>query len=184
MTAKTGLDKLKYKLNLLVIASMCSFLLAPCLLFYLNGNGKIIYLAIFIAITYMISLLPKKFYKKIQFSQDTDFYRKLGVKKFKKFSTNGDYINQLIKKSYPTYRNLVNIESIENKFEETYTIERSHTVLFVFCFLTSIHAFMVNSTSLAILIFISNIIFNFYPNLLQQYNRIRYLKVIKNYSRV
>ncbi|WP_416377829.1 hypothetical protein [Algoriphagus sp. D3-2-R+10] len=35
----------------------------------------------------------------------------------------------------------------------------------------------------AIILFIGNILFNYYPNLLQQYNRIRYKRIIENYSK-
>jgi hypothetical protein len=77
---------------------------------------------------------------------------------------------------------VTNYETIKEKLNETYTIEKSHTVLFIFCLLTNIYAFWANSIGTAIILFIGNILFNYYPNLLQQYNRIRYTRVVNNFS--
>jgi hypothetical protein len=76
----------------------------------------------------------------------------------------------------------LNFETIKDKLNETYKIEKSHTVLFVFCLLTNIYAVFTNSIGTAVILFIGNILFNYYPNLLQQYNRIRYKRVVNNYS--
>jgi len=103
----------------------------------------------------------------------------LGVDKFKKLSTNGDLINKRIRKKFPTHRNVINFETIKEKLNETYTIEKSHTVLFIFCLMTNIYALITNSYGTAIILFVGNILFNYYPNLLQQYNRIRYRRAIK-----
>jgi hypothetical protein len=100
----------------------------------------------------------------------------------KKLSTNGDFINRRIRKKYPNHRNATNFQTIKEKLNETYTIEKSHTVLFIFCLLTNIYALWTNSIGTAIILFIGNIIFNYYPNLLQQYNRIRYMRVVNSYS--
>jgi hypothetical protein len=177
-----GLEKLKYRLNLIIIALLCSTTLAPCVIFYVRGEGQLKWMAVFILISYLVSRIPKTFYDRLQVSEDLKIYKKLGVIKFKKLSTNGDLINRRIRRKYPSYRNVINIETIKEKIIETYTIEKSHTVLFVFCFLTSIYAFWTYSIGTACVLFIGNIVFNYYPNLLQQYNRIRYKRVIRNYA--
>lgn len=181
-TADNGLEKLKYRLNLIWIALLCSTTLAPCVIFYVLGRGELKWMILFAAIAYLASRLPKKFYDRVQISNDLKFYKKLGVDKFKKLSTNGDLINQTIRKKYPAYRNVKNYETIKEKLNETYTIEKSHTVLFTFCLLTNIYAFWTNSIGTAIILFAGNILFNYYPNLLQQYNRIRYMRVVNSYS--
>jgi hypothetical protein len=175
-------EKLKYRLNLILIALLCSTTLAPCLIFYFRGAGEIQWLIVFTAIGYLVSLLPKSFYDRFQISSDLKIYKILRVDLFKTLSTNGDRINRTIRKHYPTHRNVTNLQSIKEKLNETYSIEKSHTVLFVFCLLTSVYAFLTNSHGTAILMFFGNLIFNFYPNLLQQYNRIRYARAIKQYS--
>jgi len=178
-TVNNELDKLKYRLNLILIAGLCSMTLAPCVIFFFRGEGKIYWMIVFIGISYLVSRLPRPFYDKFQISRDTKIYKSLGVDKFKRFSTNGDFINRRIRKNYPNHRNVTNLQTVKDKLNETYTIEKSHTVLLVFCLLTNVYALLTNSIGTAIVLFIGNILFNYYPNLLQQYNRIRYQRVVK-----
>ncbi len=175
-------EKLRDRLNLVLIALMCATTLAPCVLFYVRGAGAFLWLLVLIAICYLVSRLPGSFYDRLQCSTDLRFYKRLGVDQFKRLATNGDLINHRIRKKYPTHRNVTNVQSIREKLHETYRIERSHTVLFVFCLLTSIYAFWTGSYGTALLLFFGNILFNMYPNLLQQYNRIRYKRVVDNYA--
>ena len=182
MATNQKLEKLKYRYNLILIAGLCSMTLAPCVIFYFRGIGELMWLAIFLMISYIISLFPKKFYNKIQLSKNVNFYKKLGVHQFKKFSTNGDFININIKKSFPKHRNVKDLTTIKAKLEETYIIEKSHTVLFAFCFLTTIYAILLNKIEFAVFLSIGNFLFNLYPNLLQQYNRIRYRKALITYD--
>jgi hypothetical protein len=182
MNAPKDVEKLRYRLNLILIALLCSTTLAPCVLFFVRGAGEWTWLATFIAISYLVSRIPNSFYDRLQFSTDVQLYQKLQVPLFKKLSTNGDLINKRIRAQYPTHRNVSNLETIEAKLKETYTIERSHTVLFVFCLMTNVYAFATNSLGTAILLFFGNLFLNFYPNLLQQYNRIRYRRALKSYS--
>ncbi len=184
MTQTVGreVEKLKYRLNLILIALLCSTTLAPCAIFYVRGDGEFKWMVLFIVISYLVSRLPRAYYDRLQISADLNTYKKLGVDKFKRLSTNGNLINSRIRKKFPTYRNVTNFETIKEKLNETYTIEKSHTVLFIFCLLTNIHALWTNSIGTAIILFIGNLLFNYYPTLLQQYNRIRYMRVVNNYS--
>lgn len=175
---RLSLDQLKYRLNLIIIALLCSTTLAPCVIFYFRGAGEIKWMVIFMIICYLISLIPLPFYDRIQLSSDLNLYKMFGVHIFKKFSTNGDFINRQIKKKYPDYANIKNLESVKEMLKETYIIERAHTVLFVFCLFTNIYAFLSNLLITASILFTGNILFNFYPILLQQYNRNRYKKFL------
>jgi hypothetical protein len=180
MTDTRKLEKLKSRLNLVLIALFCSTTLTPCVIFYVQGAGEIKWLLIFVVVSYLVSL-PKGFFDRFQISQDLEAYERLKVHVFKKLSTNGDFINHRMRKEYSNHRNVTNLESVKEKLNETYSIERAHTVLFVFCLLTSIYASLSHELATTIIVFVGNIIFNYYPNLLQQYNRIRYTRVVKNY---
>ena len=182
LTGSKELGKLKYSLNLILIALLCSTTLAPSVIFYFRGAGGLKWMMIFIVISYLISRFPETFYDRFQISTNLKIYKRLGVYKFKKLSTNGDLINKIIRKKFPTHRNVINYETIEEKINETYTIEKSHTVLFIICLITNIYALVTNSYRTAIILFMGNILFNYYPNLLQQYNRIRYRRAIENYT--
>lgn len=181
-TGDKQLEKLKYRLNLILVALLCSTTLAPCVIFYFGGDGKFKWMAVFITISYLVSRFPKSFYDKFQLSANLKVYKKLGVDQFKKLSTNGDFINRKIRKKYPAHRNVTNFETVKLKLDQTYKIEQAHTVLFVFCLLTMLYAFWINSIETASILFVGNIVFNYYPNLLQQYNRIRYKRIVDNYS--
>lgn len=174
------IEKLKDKLNLILIALLCSTTLAPVVIFYLRGNGKIKYLVLFIGLSYLFSRLSWKFYDRIQISTDLKLYRRLGVHHFKKLSTNGDLINKAIRKKYPKYRLVINRGTIKEKLKETYSVERAHTVLFIFCLMTTVYAWWIHSTGTAVILFIGNLLFNYYPILLQQYNRNRYRMALNN----
>jgi len=176
------LEKLRYRLNLIIIALLCSTTLAPTVIFFLRGPGEIWVLLVFILISFLVSRLPRSFYDRFQLSRDLRIYKKLKVHLFKRYATNGDLINRRIRHKYPTHRNVSNLESIKEKLNETYVIEKSHTVLFLFCLMTCIYAFLINSLGIAILLTIGNLLFNYYPTLLQQYNRLRYKNVIKKYT--
>lgn len=181
-TSDKELQKLKYRLNLTLIVLLCSTTLAPCVIFYFKGEGEFKWILVFIAISYVVSRLPKTFYDRFQILTDLKIYKKLGVDKFKKLASNGDLINKTIRKKHPAHLNVTNFETIKENINETYTIEKSHAVLFTFCLLTTIYTLWMNSIRTTITLFIGNTLFNYYPNLLRQYNRIRYMRVIAAYS--
>jgi len=93
-TGSKELEKLKYRLNLILIALLCSTTLAPSVIFYFRGAGELKWMIIFIVISYLVSRFPETFYDRFQISTNLKIYKKLGVDKFKKLSTNGDLINK------------------------------------------------------------------------------------------
>ena len=173
-----NLEKARYRLNLIIIALFCSTTLAPCVLFFFTGKGQLIWLVIFLIVTYLFSLIPKYWYRRWQLSANLSIYRKLKVHLFKKFATNGDVTNKILRRKFPLHRNVKNRDSLAEKLAETYIVEKAHSVLFIFCLLTSAHAFAMKDIGTGILLTLGNIVFNLYPNFLQQYNRIRYQKLI------
>jgi hypothetical protein len=172
------IEKLKNRLNLVLIALLCSTTLTPIVIFFVTGPGSFAWLFIAGSISFFVALLPKTFYDRIQLSGNLKVYKKLQVHRFKKYATNGDLINRKIRVKYPRYRIISDAASIRKKLDETYVVEKSHTVLFVFCLLVTIHAFLLSAIGTAILLAVGNLVFNLYPNFLQQYNRIRYQQAL------
>lgn len=78
-------EKLKYRLNLILIALLCSTTLAPCVTFYFRGEEELKWMLVFIAISYVVSRLPKTFYDRFQISTDLKTYKKLGMDKLKNY---------------------------------------------------------------------------------------------------
>jgi hypothetical protein len=168
--------------NNFIIIGLFTINLVPTITFYLDGNGEWKWFLIILAISLIFCKIPNSFIDKIQLSKRTIFYKRLKVHLFKKYATNGDIINKNIRKQFPNHRNIHTLLSIQKKLTETYTTEKAHLVFLIFSFLTSFYASIMKHFFLAIIITVGNIIFNLYPIFLQQYNRIRYNKVLANQS--
>jgi hypothetical protein len=165
-------------LNLLIVVLMCSTTLSPALMLVLHHPQHWMYFVGFLLISITISKLPHSFYDKLQLSGRTAFYKMLGVHLFKKFATNGDIINRKIRASHPEHKMVANIPGIRMKLAETYLTEQIHATLLVLCIFTGIYSFVVGANATGVLITAGNLIFNVYPILLQQYNRLRYQRVL------
>jgi hypothetical protein len=134
---------------------------------------------LFLALSLVPLVLPNSFFDKIQIGNSSSVYKKLGVSVFNKFSQNGEIINGLIRKKFPEYK-AVNLQkpSINGLIQQTYIFEKFHSMMFVFFCLGSGYAIIKGHIGWGIGIFITNLIYNIYPNLLQQYIRVR-LKAYK-----
>ena len=73
---------------------------------------------------------------------------------------------------------VANIPGIRMKLAETYLAEQIHATLLVLCIFTGTYAFVVGVKATGVLITAGNVVFNVYPILLQQYNRLRYQRVL------
>lgn len=174
------LKKLIERYNYVIVVLFCGTNLAPILIFYMHGKGEWKWFIITLAISLLINLSPNVLIDRIQFSQSVSFYRNLGVHIFKRFVTYGDIINRQIRRKFPSHRHVHNLQSAELQLEETYTSEKLHWVFFILTVETIIYIYSSKeSLEIANLLIFSNIIFNFYPNLLQQYNRIRFKRALK-----
>jgi hypothetical protein len=118
-------------------------------------------------------ILPNAFFDRIQLSNHTTFYKKIGIKIIRKFAQEGDFINKLIRKKYANYKVIPTQKSAHRYYSKTYHFEKFHFHLFLIFLAITIIAIAKKDFLWALLITFNNIIFNVYPNLLQQYNRIR-----------
>lgn len=153
-----------------------ALLLVPVTVFCYSWMEKKLFWIFFVISTSAI-FLPTIFFDKIQVSNKAGFYKKIGVGFINRFTQNGDIINGLLRKKYPGYKVVSpkNI-SVRKLINQTYVFEKFHFILFLFFVLLTGYAIIKGYFAWATLFFISNIIYNIYPALLQQYIRIR-LKV-------
>ncbi len=139
---------------------------------YSYMNVKLI--CIFLLVSMVFIFLPKSFFTILQLGKTPVFYKKTGVIFLNKFTQNGEIINALIRKKYPDYKMVSkNSRSIEKLFQQTYMLEKFHFLMFSFFMFTSVYALFQNQYGWAFFITITNIIYNVYPILLQQYIRSR-----------
>jgi len=96
-----------------------------------------------------------------------------------KFTQDGDWVNRMIRRRFPKYKVFDSYPSIRRHLRKAYTIEKIHFAFFLFFLYTSLYALVNNYFFWAGLIMLTNLIFNIYPNLLQQYNRLRLRQLMR-----
>jgi len=129
---------------------------------------------IYLGISLFPLFLPNSFLHAIQLSKTTRLYKKWGVHFIGKLAQNGYFINTLIRKKYPGYKIVSATEkSVKKLLSQTYMYEKFHLSLFIFFTLTTIYALSKHFYKWAIILTIINVFYNIYPNLLQQYIRVK-----------
>lgn len=149
-------------LNLAPISIFCFTLL----------NHKILY--IFLPLSLIPLFLRNSFLDRLQVGKTTAIYIKLGVPLVNKVAQNGEIINRIIKRKFPGYKFVTNKKSsISRLIAQTYVFEKFHLILFIFFALIFVYALVHRYVAWASLMFLTNIAYNVYPNLLQQYIRLK-----------
>ena len=115
--------------------------------------------------------------KLYQLSRRTSLYRSLGVKWVRFFVQDGGLIGRLTGKS--TERRIITNKTRGRKYLKTIIMyERFHFLCFLFFTFTTLHAIAYGNLKMALIITGCNIIYNIYPLLLQQFNRIRLERMV------
>ncbi|WP_394336239.1 glycosyl-4,4'-diaponeurosporenoate acyltransferase CrtO family protein [Adhaeribacter arboris] len=117
---------------------------------------------------------PHSFFDRIQLSKKADWYKKIGVKYVNTFAQNGSILNKMIKKKYPNFKVISNTRtSIRKQYYQTYFFEKFHFSLFLFFTMVTLYAGFQKQYYWVLVITIGNLLYNIYPNLLQQYIRVK-----------
>lgn len=129
---------------------------------------------IFLTASLIPMFLKNSFLDKLQIGKTVKFYKRLGVHLINKIAQNGVIINNLIKRKFPNHKIVTkNKSSIAGLIGQTYIFEKFHLILFLFFSFTTIFAFVKGHFIWACVILLTNIAYNIYPNLLQQYIRLK-----------
>lgn len=131
----------------------------------LHGIAWPFYTLLLISFTALI--LPEKLYSKLKISNDLRVYRRLGVKIVRRFAQDGNFQPG---KGIKGYLNKIRM------------FERYHFCCLIFFQASSVYACYFEEFFLAFLIFFCNILYNVFPMLLQQYNRIRIIRLLKQHG--
>lgn len=153
--------------------------LVPITVFcYRFCNHTLVY--IFLAISILPIFFPNAFFDRIQLGKTTKIYKKLGAQAINRIVQNGDIINRLLKKQFPDFK-VVTFQSRSAKklLHQTYMYEKFHFMLFVFFSLIIIYAIINKYYGWALLLAFTNLAYNIYPNLLQQYLRIKLMALAR-----
>lgn len=134
---------------------------------------------LFLALSLPVVLLPHSFYDKIQIGRTTAVYERMGVRIVRKFTQDGDWVNRLIRRRFPKYKVFDSYPSIRKHLRRAYMIERVHFAFFLFFLYATFYALVNGYFLWALILTIANLGFNVYPNLLQQYNRLRLRQLMR-----
>lgn len=117
---------------------------------------------------------PNSFFDRIQLSRKSHFYRRIGVKYINNFAQSGDLLNKFLRKKYPNFKVVSKANSsIKKQYSQTYFFEKFHFSLFLFFTIVTIYAGIRGHFYWVLILTISNLLYNVYPNLLQQYVRVK-----------
>ncbi|PWU01908.1 MAG: hypothetical protein C5B52_06475 [Bacteroidetes bacterium] len=155
-------------LNLIPISIFCYTLMSPKIFYY------------FLGFSLVTIFFPNSFFDKIQLSKSTLFYKKLGIKLVNKLAQNGEFVNRMVQKKYPEYKVVRDRDSIKKIISTSYMFEKFHFMMFVFFALSNAYAFYLNYLVWGMVILVTNLLYNVYPNLLQQYIRLKLKSTRKN----
>lgn len=141
---------------------------------YCYNNVDHTSLYIFVAVSLIPAFLPNSFYDWIQIGKTTRLYRRLGVGIVNKLAQNGTIINKVVSKKFPGYKMIrYQRSSISKLLQQTYMFEKFHFLMFVFFLLVTFYALVKGHLWWVIIITVTNLLYNVYPNLLQQYIRVK-----------
>lgn len=123
-----------------------------------------------------ISMIPLAFgeavFNRFQLSNSKQFYRRLGISYFQRFTQKGMLAVKIIGAVDNSHKNFKRIDI--SKFKtEILGYEKYHYSCFLFFSLSAFYALYERLYVLLLLIFMSNIIYNVVPILIQQYNKLR-----------
>lgn len=120
-----------------------------------------------------VLLLPESVWRRFQITRDKVFYERLGVRAAQALTQNGKLINQISGPSGKRGKVIKRRSDLAIFRRQIAVYERYHLFGFVFFLSTMVTAIAKSQFGLATLILVSNIIYNVYPLLIQQYNRLR-----------
>jgi hypothetical protein len=128
-------------------------------------------------------MTPRKWLLALTLSDNRKTYERIGVTFILWFVQNGTWVNRLQRKSGKHKALIHNRKSARSYLGTIDMQERYHYSCFVFFTLSACVALLTGKTAMAFLITLSNIIYNVYPILLQQYNRLRIGLILSGESR-
>ena len=132
-----------------------------------------------------VSLIPiffsNSFFDRIQLSKNSHWYRRIGVTYINTFAQNGSLLNKILRRKYPNFKVVSKTKaSIKKQYYQTYFFEKFHFSLFLFFTIVTIYAGIQGHFYWVLALTISNLLYNIYPNLLQQYIRVKLKSVVTN----
>jgi glycosyl-4,4'-diaponeurosporenoate acyltransferase len=127
----------------------------------------------FVGASVSAMMVPASMLRYLELSSTVKTYRKLGVHWANRFVQHPTLINDLLRRRYPEYRRMRSRAGRAYLVQTTYVQERFHWAALLFFLLSSLYGIAHGYPGWALLITITNVVYNLYPIWLQQYIRVR-----------
>jgi hypothetical protein len=174
------INRLTAAYNMIPNLVWTALFLSPVAIFcYTLISAKSVF--ILLGISLIPVFFPNSFFDAIQLSRNPAFYRRIGVRFINKFAQNGALLNQYLKNKYPKFKPVSKYKSsVAKHYYQTYFFEKFHFSLFVFFTAVTVFALTKNFLLWAFILSLCNLFYNIYPNMVQQYIRLKLGPAIKN----
>jgi hypothetical protein len=135
-------------------------------------------LYVFIVASVLAFNIPVKLISALNLSTNPRTYEWIGVRAMRWLVQDGMLVRRVNQRLGKNHKAIPNRQAALKYLNKIAMQERYHYCCFVFFSLSSVSAILTGKIGLALLMAISNIVYNVYPILLQQYNRLRIRKLI------
>ncbi|KQS33927.1 hypothetical protein [Dyadobacter sp. Leaf189] len=128
--------------------------------------------------------IPAKWISNLNLSTKTRTYELAGIRAMRWLVQDGMLVNRIQQKLGKKHKVISSRQSARSYLGKIAIQERYHYSCFVFFTLSAVSAIPAGKLQMALLITFWNIIYNVYPILLQQYNRLRIQKLLGQVERI
>ena len=135
-------------------------------LWYLYYHPAILYVSL--AVSLLPILVPAKYFSILQVSRSRRFYESLSIKSLQSLTQDGKLVSTLAKTTNQHTR-----AAHKNYKSKIAMYEKFHMFCLAFFLASFVYAIYQQAFLISLLIFMSNIIYNVIPILIQQYNKLR-----------
>ena len=111
------------------------------------------------------------------FERDGRFYERLGVRRFKRFATQGDYWNKRRRLTDPSFRNVKGFRSAIEWEARTRHNEVVHLCSLVVGLTMMVWLYSRREYAWLVAVFFAVLVWDIYPIMLQRYNRARIFRI-------
>lgn len=138
---------------------------------YLRDAGIVI--LIYVIVSVAVGFLPARFFAKLQLSKSRRAYERLGVRFIAQFVQDGSFSNRISGRKLISRSTIKDEKKLSSYLKTLSMYERYHMECLVFFMITVIDSLFQGLLVFSFILLVLNIIYNFYPIILQQYNRLR-----------
>lgn len=127
--------------------------------------------------------LSQCYYRIKRFEANGSLYERLGIRFFKHFVSDGDYVNRIARRNDAGYKVISDEDSILRVEAGTRWAECLHVAWLVLTLPSAAYALMLGWNKFALWLFLPNTLLHFYLVLLQRYTRARIHRVLSQRKR-